>query len=106
MLTIPIEKARQTLSELAERVATGGGPVVLELSSGHKVLLADIHSLPWLERFEQYKPPSRQIMRESLWRAARLRAAMRAAAVMAEESVVDTLTRIREERLNELTGMR
>lgn len=106
MLTIPIEKARQSLLELAEQVATGGNPVVLELPGGRKVLLASLHSLPWLERFEQYQPPSRQMMRESLWRAAALRAAMRAAGAMAEETVVDTLTRIREERLNELAGMR
>ncbi len=105
MLTIPIEKAKQTLIELADQVTASGEPVVLEFPDGRKVLLADYHLLHWLESFKQYKPPSRQEVLESLKRAAALRDAMRAGAATDQETAVETLNRIREERLRELSGM-
>ena len=98
---IPLTEAKQNLGELVKRTAYGGERFVMEFRGKPRAALISIEDLERLQSLD--KPQSSQ--REVLEQLSRLRKRI-AARTGATFDVARDIEEMRQERLDQLTGMR
>ncbi len=102
---ISMSEARQQLARLVNRVAYGGERIVLEAHGEPKAALVSIEDLERLRAEPAMRPSSSDVLQRAAALRERIRAWQEAHNVQPEDST-ETIRQMREERDDEILGLR